>query len=532
MPAPDRHGGKDFTRELIAALEQRMGEERFLLWFARGVRVDAGNDAVVFWVDSRFAFDRMRSRHQPELQAAVEEVYGRSVPIDVRLNESSEDHESVRRDHRSKETEPRTGAGAESSEARRRSIPNSAQLRRRSSDRREGSPALVRITSVDGAVNDPSSQVAADALRFGPAERNLDGAESERSARRGNGGRLNASLDLLCEGSGNRLAMASARMVLDSPGTVNPLFLWGPHGVGKSHVLQALQEGLRTKYGMRRVILLSAEEFTNDFMAALGGSGLPSFRRRYREVDALLIDDVQFFSGKKATLREVLFTVDTLLRGRKPLAFAADRPPLELEGWGGELIGRLSAGVVAAIQPLDDEMRWNVLKQYSERAGLQLREGVLEHLAQQLSGDARALIGAVNRLRLIQQVQGTPLTWDLVRQELGDLLEAGRVAVGLSDIQKAVCDAFGLPTGALQSREQRRAVSEPRMLAMYLARRLTQSAFSEIGRYFGKRSHSTVIAAEKCVQRWLEDGSNVEGPDRRMPVRQAIATIEGRLRTG
>jgi chromosomal replication initiator protein len=535
MPVPDRHGRRDFARELLAALEQRMGPERFRLWITRSVRVEATDDSVVLWVDSSFAMDRLRSRHLRDVHSAVEEVYGRKVDVSLLLDSEravSDANERVSLDaNPAPRVRPTVG-------------PTRPPVTDGLLDRKGGS----RIRVIEGAAIGRSTVGPASATPH--ADSVLEGVSSKRrkppelsavspptlAKPMGAGSsvtpRVAARMDDLCGGQCNRLALTSARMVLDAPGTVNPFYVWGPHGVGKTYLLQALQDELRGRHGFRRVILLSAEEFTNDFMAALGGSGLPSFRRRYREVDTLLIDDVQFFSGKKATLREVLFTVDTLIRGRKQLGFAADRPPMELEGWGGELTGRLSAGMVASVQALDLETRRAILERRIGQIGLRVTPEVIDQLAQQLGGDARSLLGAANRLRLVQQVGGATLDWQAVRGELSDLLEAGRAAVGLADIQKAVCDAFGLPSGALQSREQRRAVSEPRMLAMFLARRLTQSAFSEIGRYFGKRSHSTVIAAEKCVQRWLEDGTSVEGPDRRLPIRQAIATIEGRLRTG
>jgi chromosomal replication initiator protein len=321
-------------------------------------------------------------------------------------------------------------------------------------------------------------------------------------------------------------------MVIEQPGAASPLFFWGPAGCGKTHLLAALKNELRAKHHLRRVVMLSAEQFTNDFTGAVRGSGLPGFRRRYRDVDALLIDDVQFVGGKRATLRELLYTVDSLLRGRCQLAFTGDRPPLELEGLNEELSGRLAGGMVCPLRPLDRPTRLKILQSLAHRQPYAVDSSVLERLAEELAGDGRILNGAMNHLRTLSQMLGRAVSWDELSNSAPDLIAAGRPTVNLGDIQKAVCDMFGLPLDSLRTRGQQRAVSQPRMLAMYLARQYTRAAFSEIGEFFGNRSHSTVIAATKRVEDWLAESTPVRRGAQSLGPRQAIEAIENLLRTG
>lgn len=231
-------------------------------------------------------------------------------------------------------------------------------------------------------------------------------------------------------------------------------------------------------------------------------------------------------------MRELLYTVDSLLRGRCQLAFTADRPPLELEGLNDELAGRMAGGMVCPLRPLDRETRLAVLKGLAAVTRTTVEVRVLESLADELVGDGRILSGAFNHLRTLGAMLGRSASWDELLTSAPDLIAAGRPAVNLGDIQKAVCDMFGLPAGSLASRGQHRSVSQPRMLAMYLARRYTRAAFSEIGQFFGDRSHSTVIAATKRVEDWISENKPLRRGAQSLAPQQAIEAIENLLRTG
>ena len=332
-------------------------------------------------------------------------------------------------------------------------------------------------------------------------------------------------------GDCNRLAYTGAQTLVRRPGQVSPFFVYGPTGCGKTVLLDGIATSSRLR-GLRRVISLSAEHFTSLFLEALQGSGLPSFRRKYRDVELLLIDDLQFFCGKRATIVELLHTVDSLLRDGRQLVLAADRSPAELTGFGDELVARISGGLVCGIEYPDEITRLSIVRRLNKQLGLAVPEPVLQYVAQQVAGDARQLAGALNRVHATSEALARPLTLALAETALADIVRSTRRIVRLTDIESAVCDVFGVDVKSLQSDRKSRLLSQPRMLAMWLARKYTRAAFSEIGEYFGGRSHSTVISAHKKVDGWVAGGTNVDLAYTTCPIADAIRRVEARLRAG
>jgi chromosomal replication initiator protein len=278
--------------------------------------------------------------------------------------------------------------------------------------------------------------------------------------------------------------------------------------------------------------MFSAEQFTTNFLQALHGSGLPGFRRSCRSVDLLAVDDLQFFVGKRATLLELQSTVDTLHRAGKQIIFASDRDVESLSGLGSELTGRLRGGMTAGIMPPDYEVRRGIVSGLAEKRQINLPINVIDFLANNLTRHARELIGGMNRLEAASHMLGTPVTLDLAREALADLVRSSARSLRLADIDQAVCAAFGISESDLKSTRRSRAVNQPRMLAMFLARKHTGAALADIGRHFGRRSHSTVVAAEKTVRKWMESQSSIVLADATWDVEQAIRRVEDVLRAG
>ncbi|MEM9643907.1 MAG: DnaA/Hda family protein [Planctomycetota bacterium] len=333
--------------------------------------------------------------------------------------------------------------------------------------------------------------------------------------------------------SSNQLAHAAAKMACQVPGSATPLFFYGPTGVGKTHLVHALADHFRRRHRMRRVVHLSAEHFTNDFIRSVGTSGLTAFRKRYRDVDALLIDDVQFVAAKKATLRELLYTIETLIAAGRPLIFTANRSPSEITGLSGELVGRMAAGLVCPILPHCTTIRTAMLEQLiQERCPIAWADSMVEEIAELVDGDGRLISGVVNLVGTLQRMFQRMPTMEEIRQFGGDMLRSQAPTVTLRSIERAVCRAFDLDESSLQGSVQTRSVSEPRMLAMYLSRQKTSSAFSEIAKHYGGRSHSTAIAATKKVDAWIEQGKAIGRGPKAMSARQAVERIEQILRTG
>jgi chromosomal replication initiator protein len=287
----------------------------------------------------------------------------------------------------------------------------------------------------------------------------------------------------------------------------------------------------RRRHPRARAVYLSAEQFTTSFIEAIRGSGLPSFRQKCRGADLLVIDDLQFFVGKARTIEELQHTIDTLLAEGRQLALASDRPLAELRALGPELCSRLAGGLVCEIEPPEFATRLGILRRLRDDLRLDLDENVLEKVAGQLTTGARELRGALYRLQIISAASNEPITAEMAEEALRELARQCTRAVRLADVEHAVCGVFGVEPAQLKSDRKGRSLSEPRMLAMWLARKYTRMPWSEIGQYFGRRSHSTVIAAHRRVERLITAQAEVGLSDRTCGVEEAIRRLETALRT-
>ncbi|MFN7731257.1 MAG: DnaA ATPase domain-containing protein [Pirellula sp.] len=330
-------------------------------------------------------------------------------------------------------------------------------------------------------------------------------------------------------GDHNRFAYTGAQMVIEQPGQISPFLIHGPHGVGKSHLAAAIVQRLRQLYRYKRVLSLTGEQFTIEYTESAKGGGFANFRRKYRDVEALVIDDIQFCLGKAGTLVELRNTIDMLLRDRRQVILVADRGIHELAGLGGDLYARLSGGMSCGVEPMDAATRCQLLHKLCLKHEVPLSTDAAEQIARQCGGDARVLQGIVHRLVAQQRILGARLTSDDAVRCTSDLVRASQPIVRLSDIEKAVCTAFGLGDEMLRAKTKCQNISQPRMLAMFLARKYTRSALSEIGEHFGHRQHSTVISAQKKVESWLTTDDAIQVGLSRVPVREIVRGLESAL---
>ena len=335
-------------------------------------------------------------------------------------------------------------------------------------------------------------------------------------------------LDEFVVGPCNRVAHAAALSVVEMPEEAgSPLVLHGSVGTGKSHLLDGIYVGLRRARPDWRVNFATAEDFTNRFVQAMRLSKLGSFRKYFRECDALLLDDLHFLATKKATQEEFLHTFDALLSDGKVVVVTCDCHPRLADSFAPELVDRLLGGAVWGLAPPEADTRLNLLRSKAGKSpDALIAEDVLRYLAQQLRGNVRELEGALNSLRHYGRVTGQPIDVNLAREALSDLLRHAVRVVQLADIDAAVCKVLRLPSGALQQKQRAWTVSHPRMLAMYLARKHTASAYSEIGQHFGGRNHSTAVAAEKKVRGWLESNGELRLGERTFRIREVVELIE------
>ena len=330
----------------------------------------------------------------------------------------------------------------------------------------------------------------------------------------------------------NEMVWRACQQALATPGEWSPLFLSGNSGTGKTHLLEGLCSEARRRSRTGKVMFISAENFTSDYVGSLTARAMPMFRKRYRELDFFLIDDIHFLDGKKSTLDELQHTIEAIGKRGGQVVISADRSPSELEFATPEFINRVACGLACEIALPSESTKRKIIKRISKLRGLKIKNSVLDYIAANVSGDVRLLSGALNRIKAFQIVKGETISLEEAKLQLKDLVGASRKSVSIPEIEKAVCDMFGLEKNSLRSASKVKAISQPRMLAMWLSRKYTRAALSEIGEHFGGRSHSTVISAKSKVEKWVECDDSIGIRHSEFSVTTAIRRIEHELRVG
>jgi chromosomal replication initiator protein len=307
-------------------------------------------------------------------------------------------------------------------------------------------------------------------------------------------------------GKPNEFAHAAARHVAEacvSPvHTVpfNPLFLYGGVGLGKTHLMHAVAWHVRRHAAQRKVIYLSAEKFMYQFVRALRYKSTMDFKEEFRSVDLLMIDDLQFISGKDSTQEEFFHTFNALVDQNRQIVISADKSPSDLEGLEERVRSRLGWGLVADLLPTTYELRLGILESKAEQNGVPVPRKVMEFLAHKITSNIRELEGALNRITANMRLCGRPITLETAQEELRDLLRSHERRVSIDEIQRRVAEHYNIRLSEMTSDRRARAVARPRQVAMYLAKQLTTRSLPEIGRKFGGRDHTTVIHAIRKVE--------------------------------
>ena len=307
-------------------------------------------------------------------------------------------------------------------------------------------------------------------------------------------------------GDSNRLAHSTAISVARQPAAqFNPLFIHGGCGIGKTHLLQAVCNGIKAHHPQMSYRYLSAEDFTNQYVFAVKTQGVETFRQRYRHVDVLVLDDVHFFSNKRGTQTEFLHTFNAIDGAGKQVVMASDAHPKMISHLSESLVTRFVSGMVVKIDPPDYETRAEVLRRRAARMGRDVPEPVVQYIAECCESNVRELTGALYKLVALADVTGQPITRSLAATGLKDLIQRTTRIVRLSDIESVVAIYFGLSPADLHTSRKSRTIAAARGIAMYLARRHTDMSFPEIGRFMGNKNHSTVLLANRRIARLVEE---------------------------
>ena len=318
------------------------------------------------------------------------------------------------------------------------------------------------------------------------------------------------TFDNFIVGKPNELAYAAAQRVAQSEVvSFNPLFLYGGVGLGKTHLMHAVAWNIKKRNPKKNVVYLTAEKFMYQFIKALRFKNIMSFKEQFRSVDVLMIDDVQFIIGKDNTQEEFFHTFNTLIDKKRQIVISADKSPADLDGLEDRLKSRLGWGLVADIHPLTYELRLGILQAKAEQKSLQLKQEVMEFLANKITNNVREMEGALNRLAVHASIQDSEISVDLVKDVLKDLLRTNSRKITIDEIQKKVVEHYNIKLSDMHSPRRSRSVARPRQVAMYLAKSITTRSLPEIGRKFGGRDHTTVIHAIKTIEEIMVNDPNL-----------------------
>lgn len=536
---------------LLEAIAGQIGQRRFEMWFGDRTRFAFRDHRLLVGAPSEFLRDFLKKSFRHIIAEACERLYGKSWPMEFVVGDLSDVAASE-----SGQTESERPAAP----VALLTLPDAEELNEAEEPKfldnnvptaAAGNGALPRRRTEDGrnAENNASQRLdltnrSIRLVEYEPTETS-DGPEpvvevingynvvSPASYRRNNrtqpgAGRRFASLGDFLPGVTNELPKKMAEISVLQPGVFNPLFFYGSTSVGKTHLAEGIYSAYRADGRRKPPLFLTADQFTSLFTAQFSRSGDAErgFRRRFADISLLVIDDLHFFRKEmKSTQAELIGLIDLLKRQGVQLVFTADRPLGELTELRSELLSRLESGIVCEIKPADRETLLGVFQKMAADRGLVVPPEVARLVVSRFAAHARQLSGALNRLHLAHLATSRPITVETAEEALADLTRQSRRMVRLEEIERVVAEMFGIEPNALRSKSRAREYSCPRMLAMWLARKHTRSALSEIGRHFN-RNHSTVISAQRRVDEWLSSGEEAPFGGSHRSIAETVETIE------
>jgi len=458
------------------------------LWFAPLRAVQLNGESITLEVANDFCELWLRDNYGGLIKDAVTHASGRPLKVQFQI-----------------------GAGLAASKAAAAAI---AQKRGLNGAGHAGAPGLAHAAGVLGAASAAVEELA---------ERPVSGRELSRELKDAQHFNPKNTFENFVVGSNNNFAHAAATAVAQAPGkSYNPLFVYGGVGLGKTHLLHAIGQYVAQHKKGAKVAYVSSEKFTNEYIDGIQNNQVVKFRRKYRNVDVLLIDDIQFLAGKERIQEEFFHTFNALHESHKQIVLTSDRPAGEIQNLEHRLVSRFEWGLVTDLQPPDVETRVAILRKKEKTMGVDLPPEVINFLAQRIRANIRRLEGALVRVASYAALTGKKVSLEIVEGLLRDVLnEEGRYTVSIDGIQKRVAEHFDIRIADMTSKRRPEHIAFPRQVAMFLSRNLTESSLSTIGEAFGGRDHGTVLHACRQVKGRMEVDASV---------RQAVSYLEGQLR--
>ena len=536
----------DAWRSALRDLRETLPERTVQNWLdpiqPLGLSTDEGAPTLTLQVPTPFGVQYLRSRFQRSIRQAVTEAVGEPTDVSYQVAPEEERPEEITPESDSSDDD--AGASPPSPSDRPSSSPNN-QAERSSPQSRSSEP--ISSPTGDGVVNRSSSpqaspsdtaasssptkkasrsaspDVADEATPSSPDTEKAPaappqgdaGSADERSALYEQAKehlRPEYTFDEFVEGDGNRLARSAAFAVAQEPGSTNynPLLVYGGVGLGKTHLAQAVANYALEHNTAERVLYVSSDRFTSQFVQSVRENRIAAFSSYYRQADLLIVDDVQFFGEKEKTQEEFFHIFNDLHQNGKQIFLCADRPPAEIPGIEERLLSRFQWGLSADIQRPDLETRIAILQRKAARQDLAVSPDVLELIAQRIDSNVRQLEGTLTRLTALVQLDDQRLDLDTARRFLREHTDEGASSLSAGDIIEQVAEHFHLEKGDLLSRSRKQTVAQARQIAMYLCRELTDESYDHIGSRFGGRDHSTVIHAYRKIEESLESDEELQ----------------------
>ena len=501
IPTPENH----LCGQFLNCLKNAIGEKRYEKWFGGQTVISIAGDVLTIGVKSPFVIKWMTREFSQFAKEAAQQCVGMSAQVRFEVDTQA--------------TKLAASLFVQKKDSGKKQI---------SEDSTTASTLKLSAAQNGNAAETLSVKTASAKQASGLTQK-----DQPRKSRLASRRRRFARLEDFVSGRCNHIALSMVDIICKQPGEqYNPLYLYGGVGVGKTHLLEGMHVRIRQQHSELQVTYLTAEAFANFYTKALREKSLPAFRRKFRSVDVLIVDNIEFLDAKKGIQEEFCHTIQELLSYGRQIVLAADRHPRMLSHLRPDLSTRFLSGLVTRLEAPDLETRRAIIKQQANRFSLSITDDAIDYVARKFTRNVRELIGAINCLQTYNHLTKRSVGITATREVLKDLERDCLQVVRASDIQHVVCELFGVQKEELISSRRTRSLSQPRMLAMYLTRQWTQAAYHEIGKQFGGRNHSTVMSAERKVKEMLNREEKIQIANREWSAQEIISMVEEQLQAG